>query len=128
MNCLDTNALIDYLNGDEDVHSFLEKSGTVPYFAPTIVLHEVLVGAARRDGRAGVEAARANLDWIEPLPLSIDAAAEAALIKAELLDEGTRIGAMDTLIAGAVRDVGGTLVTADSHFTEVTDLDVELYR
>ena len=128
MNCLDTNALIDYLDGDEAIGSFLEEHDTVPYFAPAIVLHEVFVGAARRDGRAGVERVQEDLDWVEPLSLSIDAAAEAALIKAELLDQGTRIGAMDTLIAGAVRDVGGTLVTADSHFTEVTDLDIELYR
>lgn len=128
MNCLDTNALIDYLDGKDAIGEFLEEHETQPYFCPTIALHEVFVGAARMRGKDGVQDARADLDWVEPLPLSADGAAEAALVKAELLDSGTPIGAMDTLIAGTIREVGGTLITADEHFKRVDGLEVERYR
>lgn len=128
MHCLDASALVDYLEGDEAIGEFLEQRAGEPFFAPAIVLHEVFVGAARLRGQAGVQNVREDLDWVEPLPLTVDGAAEAALVDAELRDEGTPIGAMDTVIAGAVRQVGGTLVTADPHFERVPGLDVERYR
>ncbi|WP_255516637.1 hypothetical protein [Haloferax sp. KTX1] len=52
MNCLDTNALIDYLEGEPEIATFLETSQQ-PYFAPTVALHEILVGAARLRGAEG---------------------------------------------------------------------------
>jgi tRNA(fMet)-specific endonuclease VapC len=57
-----------------------------------------------------------------------DAAREAALIEAELLEQGTPINALDMLIAGVVRDAGATLVTRDSDFDSVAGLDVERVR
>lgn len=36
------------------------------------------------------------------------------------------IGPLDTLIAGVVRDAGGTVVTRDDHFERVPELAVEL--
>ncbi|WP_255198501.1 type II toxin-antitoxin system VapC family toxin [Halorarius litoreus] len=127
MNCLDTNALIDYLEGEPAIAAYLEISQQ-PYFAPTIALHEVFVGAARLQGADGVDSAREDLDWLEPLPLTVDGAAEAARIDAELHSDGTPIGALDTLIAGVVREAGGTIVTADSHFDQVDDLATVNYR
>lgn len=127
MNCLDTNALIDYLEGEPAIAAYLEASQQ-PYFAPTIALHEVFVGAARLQGVAGVDSAREDLDWLEPVPLTVDSAAEAARIDAELHSDGTPIGALDTLIAGVVRETGGTIVTADSHFDQVDDLATVNYR
>ena len=128
MNCLDTNALIDYLDGAEAIGEFVQTHADQPLFAPTIALYEVFVGAARLRGEGGVTKAREDLDWVEPLPLTADGAAEAALIDAELHANGTPIGGMDTLIAGTIRDGGGTVVTADDHFQRVSNLDVELYR
>ena len=127
MNCLDTSALIDYLEGTEPMARFLEENEQFPLFAPAIALHEVYVGAARLRGKAGVTDAREDLDWAEPLELSDDAAAEAALIDAELHAKGNPIGAMDTLIAGMVRENGGTLVTRDNHFEHVNGLNVKTY-
>lgn len=128
MNCLDTNAIIDYLHGNDAIGSYLEDHGHLPQFAPAVVLHEVFVGAARLRGREGVEAARTDLDWLEPLELSVDGAAEAALVRAELQADGAPIGPIDTLIAGMVRECGGTLITADDHFDRVDGLDVQYYR
>lgn len=127
MYCLDTSALVDYLEGVEAVGTFVRAHEREPLFAPTIALHEVFVGAARLRGTAGVAAARDDLDWVEPIALSAAGAAEAALVDAELHDRGEPIGALDTLIAGVVRDAGGTVVTADDHFDRVADLDVEHY-
>ena len=128
MNCLDTNALIDYLHGEESIATFLQENEQRPLFAPTVALHEVFVGGARLRGEEGVEDASEDLDWVEPLELSVDGAAEAALISAELRDAGEAIGPMDTLIAGIVRNTGATIVTADDHFERIDGLDVRHYR
>ena len=50
------------------------------------------------------------------------------LVDAELHDSGTPIGALDTLVAGIVREAGATLVTADDHFERVNGLDVHRYQ
>lgn len=128
MNCLDSSAVIDYLEGEEAIGKYLEERSNQPFFAPTVVLHEVFVGAARVDGAEGVRHVREDLDWIEPLPLTADAAGAAAVLDAELHDDGNAIGPMDTIIAGVVRDIGGTLITADDHFRSIPRLDVETYR
>jgi len=125
---LDTNAVIDYLHGNDAIANYLDEYGHLPQFAPTVVLHEVFAGAARLRGREGVEATRQDLDWLKPLELSVDGTAEAALVREELHADGTPIGPMDTLIAGIVRGCGGTLITADDHFDRVADLNVQYYR
>ncbi|WP_336339240.1 PIN domain-containing protein [Haloarcula brevis] len=127
MNCLDTNALIDYLHGEEAIAQFLQENRQLPIFAPTVSLHEVFVGAARLRGRDGIKDAKEDLEWVEPLELTVDGAAEAAVIKTELREKGAKIGAMDTLIAGMVRDSSGSLVTRDDHFDRVDGLDTETY-
>ena len=128
MNCFDTTAVIDYLHGNEAIGDYLNEYGHLPQFAPTVVLHEAFTGAARLHGSDGVEETRRDLNWLEPLELSADDAAEAALVRAELQEAGTPIGPLDTLIAGIVRDCGATLVTADDHFDHVAGLDLQYYR
>ncbi|ESS05516.1 MAG: putative nucleic acid-binding protein, contains PIN domain protein [uncultured archaeon A07HB70] len=128
MNCLDTSALVDYLHGEESIATFLQENEQRPLFAPTVALHEVFVGGARLRGEGGIEDTREDLEWVEPLELSADSAAEAALIGAELHDAGADIGPMDVLIAGTVRNAGGTIVTADDHFERVDGLDLHQYR
>lgn len=128
MNCLDTNAVIDYLHGNEAIADYLADHADIPQFAPTVVLHEVFTGAARLRGPDGVAQARRDLAWLEPLELTAAGAAEAALVRAELQAAGEPIGSLDTLIAGVVRECGGTLITADDHFDRVDGLGVEYYR
>ncbi|QCJ45951.1 type II toxin-antitoxin system VapC family toxin [Haloprofundus sp. MHR1] len=127
MNCFDTSALIDYLEGSEELKQVLETRENQPFFAPTVVLHEVFVGAARLRGEEGVREVREDLHWIEPLELTVDDAAEAAYMSAELSDAGTPIGSMDTLIAGICRSSGSTLITRDGHFDRVDDLETLTY-
>jgi predicted nucleic acid-binding protein len=127
MHCLDTNTLIDYLEGEDTIGEFL-ISHQQPFFAATVSLHEVFVGAARLRGDDGVADVQHDLDWVQPLELTAEGAAEAAIIDAELQAAGTPIGAMDTLIAGVVREAGATLVTADDHFERVDGVSVVDYR
>ncbi|WP_247729515.1 type II toxin-antitoxin system VapC family toxin [Halovivax limisalsi] len=126
MNCLDTNVLIDYLEGDPAVGAFIEAHESVPMFAPVPALFEVFIGASRLRGETGIERARSDLDWLEPVPLTIGGAAEAARIDAELHASGEPIDSLDTLIAGVAREAGATVVTRDGHFERVENLDVEL--
>lgn len=127
MHCLDSSALVDYLLGADDIGAFVEGHGAEPLFAPTVSLHETFVGAVRTRGDDGLERVREDLDWVEPVALTVDGAAEAAQVDAELHAAGRPIGALDTLIAGMVREVGGTVVTRDSHFERVAALDVFRY-
>ena len=128
MKCLETSFLIDYLDGHEAAKAYLEERPNTPFFAPSLSLYEVYRGAARSGGREAVERVEDSLDWIEPLNLDHSGAREAALVEAELLDAGSPINLGDILIAGVVRDAGGTVVTNDSDFESVPNLDVELYR
>lgn len=128
MKCLETSFLIDYLDGDEAARAYLEERSNTPFFAPSLSLYEVYRGAARSGGREAVERVEDSLDWVEPLELDRSGAREAALVEAELLDTGSPINLGDILIAGVVRDAGGTVVTNDSDFESVPDLAVERYR
>ena len=128
MKCLETSFLIDYLDGHEAAGAYLEARSNAPFFAPSLSLYEVYRGAARSDGPGGVDRAERALEWVEPLDLGAGASREAALIEAELLDGGTPINLGDVLIAGIVRDAGGTVVTNDADFERVQNLDVERYR
>lgn len=127
MHCLDVSAVVDYLHGVDELGAFLRDYEAKPVFAPTVSLHEAFVGAVRLGGADGLAGVQDDLDWLEPIPLTIDGAAEAATIDGELHDSGEPIGPLDTLIAGIVRSVGGTIVTRDDHFERVAGLSVHRY-
>lgn len=127
MIVFDTSFLLDYLDGVEATADYLHANEDSPFFAPSLVLFEVYRGAARTDGREGLDRVRSGLEWLEPLPLDEPAASEAALIEAELLDAGEPINLGDTLIAGVCRHNGARIVTRNSHFSRVQDLAVDPY-
>jgi predicted nucleic acid-binding protein len=123
MIALDTSFLLDYLDGAAAAADYLGANADKPFFAPSLALFEVYRGAARADGRAGMDRAASGLDWVDPLPLTEPAAREAAVVEAELLDAGDRINLGDTLIAGVCRHNGARIVTHDEHFDRVADLE-----
>lgn len=131
MNYLDSSALIDFLNSDTDSHdaarSYVESRLHRSFFTPTVVLYELYRYRARQAGPDGVAELASDLDWLTPVPFTEAAAQEAACIEAELTSAGTQINAMDILIAGVVRESGGTIVTRDRDFERVEELDVESY-
>lgn len=129
--CPDTNFLIDYLDAErpasEDVKALLEANSDREYRIPSVAFFEVLRGGARLRGTTGVADLVEQLSWADHLPLTPRSAREAALIDGELEQSGQKINLGDVLIAGTVREAGGTIVTRDSHFEHVDDLDVKIY-
>ena len=113
MNCLDSTYLIDLLDPDRDRHDAARRWMAVhddePTFAPTFAVWDVLRGAGQLDGVEGVNALQSDLEWLYPLPFSLAAAFETAVIEAEC------------------RNAGATLVTADPDFDRVRGLDVVHY-
>lgn len=127
MIAFDTGFLVDYLDGVDATAEYLDANEDRPFFAPSLSLFEVYRGAARTDGRDGIERVTSALEWIDPLPLDEPAAREAALVERELLDAGDRVNLGDTLVAGVCRHHGARIVTRDDHFDRVGDLAVERY-
>lgn len=127
MIAFDTTFLLDYLDADPAAREFLEERENKPFFAPSLALFEVYRGAARTGGRENVDRVAAGLDWIEPLASTDAAAREAATIEAELLESGDPINLGDVLIAGVCRHNGARVVTRDSHFERVDDLETLTY-
>lgn len=131
MLCPDTNFLIDYLDEDrsasKDVKAFLEANPKREYHIPSVALFEVLRGGARLRGATGVADLIEQLSWANHLPLTPLAARESALIDGELTNAGQQINLGDVLIAGIVREAGGTVVTRDRHFERVDGLNVKIY-
>ncbi|WP_049927191.1 type II toxin-antitoxin system VapC family toxin [Halopiger goleimassiliensis] len=127
MIAFDTTFLLDYLDGVEATAEYLEAHEGKPFCVPTLALFEVYRGAARADGRDGVERVATGLDWADPLPMTEPAVREAALVEAELLDAGESINLGETLIAGICRHNGARLVTRDSDFERVPEVAVDSY-
>lgn len=127
MIAFDTTFLIDYLDAEPAAQEFLEERPNKPFFAPSLALFEVYRGGAKSAGSDGVERIVDALDWAEPLELNDAAAQEAAVIEAELEESGEPINLGDVLIAGICRHHGARLVTRDSHFADVPDLETEGY-
>jgi len=84
-------------------------------------------GAVLADGPNTVADVVRALEWVEPLPFTDGSAQAAAHIEGELKATGTPINQMDVLIAGVAREVGAVVVTSDSQFAEIDDLDVIRY-
>ncbi|KYH25008.1 tRNA(fMet)-specific endonuclease VapC [Halalkalicoccus paucihalophilus] len=127
MRCLDNSVLSDYLRSDNPRH---EQAATViesydgAWYLPIPVLWEALRYGAQASRKPGVTETEAALNWADPLPVTAGAVTEAAMIEAELLDQGTPINAVDMLIAGIVREAGATIVTRDSDFNRIEGLQV----
>lgn len=131
MLCPDTSFLLDYLDegrpATADAKAFLDDRRDREYRIPSVAFFEVLRGGARLRGPAGVADLVDQLGWADHLPLTPAAAREAALVDGELVAAGQEINLADVMIAGAVREAGGTVVTRDDHFERIDGLDVQTY-
>jgi tRNA(fMet)-specific endonuclease VapC len=129
--CPDSSFLLDYLDEDRpasaDAKAYLEAHADHEYHIPAVAYFEVLRGGARLRGAAGVTDLVEQLEWADRLPLTPAGTRESALIDGELKSAGNEINLGDVLIAGNVREAGGTVLTRDDHFERVQGLDVETY-
>jgi predicted nucleic acid-binding protein len=124
---VDASFLIDYARGDEAAIAYLAAHDEEQIGASTIVLSELYRGLLLTQDMTR-EAAMSKYEWIEPVPFTHDAAAEAADIYAELRSSGEVINKSDIYIAGTARNLGVPLVVADNDFDAVSQLDIETYQ
>jgi predicted nucleic acid-binding protein len=124
---VDSSFLIDYARGDDAAIAYLAAQDDDQIGASTIVLSELYRGLLITQDTTR-EAAMSKYEWVEPVPFTNDAAAEAADIYAELRANGEMINKSDIYVAGTARNLGVPLVVADNDFGAVNDLDIELYQ
>ena len=125
MICLETSFLVDYRHGEPYTATFLNRDPQrrQELAVPAPVQFELYFGAVISNNETIGDVAAA-IDWLDVVPFDEAAAEEAAQIRATLRDSGKPIGPLDTLIAGTARSQSAPLVTRDSDFEKVPDLEI----
>jgi predicted nucleic acid-binding protein len=124
---VDASFLVDYARGDDAAIAYLAAHDGEQIGTSTIVLSELYRGLLITQDMTR-EAAISKYEWVEPVPFTNDAAAEAADIYVELRSNGEMINKSDIYIAGTARNLGVPLVVADNDFDVVSELDIEVYQ
>ncbi|MHB0985198.1 MAG: type II toxin-antitoxin system VapC family toxin [Sulfuricella sp.] len=124
---LDTNIIIAAMKGVPGVIGRLEKIPLSALILSPIVLGELEFGAEKS---AHVEKNRARLasliENIPAAPLDTETSRHYGLIRADLEEKGTPIGANDLWIAAQALALGAMLVTDNiGEFSRVAGLEVE---
>lgn len=132
MRVLDTNFLIDYLDGVEATATYYESRGgdDEAWVVPAPAYAEVLVGVGNLpDG--DVDEAIEALSWCEVHETDEALAVSAARIADEIGPQSPFLDGVDALVAAIGRRLDAPVVSADSDLTDEatrTVVDVEEYR
>lgn len=116
MTFLDSSAIIDYLDGVDDVIRYIDEETEPPYFTSTMCIYEVTMGEVHTQGSSDVQGERAKFDWVNSLSLTEQIAMDAARLQHQLKQTGELTSARDILIAATARSTGDRLVVADADF------------
>jgi tRNA(fMet)-specific endonuclease VapC len=123
---LDTNAVIALYAQDSAIESLVATSTDV--FLPVVAIGEMVYGAEKSmrvvDNLKRVEEIAAKHTI---LPCDTDTARLFGRIKQQLRAKGKPIPDHDSWIAALALQHHLTLVTRDSHFNEVTDLNLQTW-
>ncbi len=127
---LDANVLIDVINGsDLPVRSRFSKARLAerPLVACSIAAHEVMFGAGISSRpKVQMDSAFVLLSSLSVADFTLEDAARAAELRADLRRQGLPIGGFDMLIAGQALNRGWTVVTANTQeFARIGGLTVE---
>jgi tRNA(fMet)-specific endonuclease VapC len=124
---LDTNICSYVLRSrPPSVKARFEKTGPGALAVSTVVLAELLYGAARHPKAVAIRREIADLvSRLTVIPWDEAAAEHYGALRAALEKAGTPLGAMDMMIAAHARSLGATLVSNDvRHFDRVEGLRV----
>ena len=124
---LDTNICSHVLRSrPPSVKARFEKTGPGALAVSTVVLAELLYGAARHPKAVAIRREIADLvSRLTVIPWDEAAAEHYGALRAALEKAGTPLGAMDMMIAAHARSLGATLVSNDvRHFDRVEGLRV----
>ncbi|WP_024328000.1 type II toxin-antitoxin system VapC family toxin [Thioalkalivibrio sp. AKL19] len=109
---LDTNTLIYFFKGQGKVAENLLATAPSDVLVPAIVVYELETGIAKSGEPEKRQKQLAELlDVVTVLSFDRPTASHAARIRAQLEQQGTHIGPMDTLIAATTLAHNATLVT-----------------
>jgi tRNA(fMet)-specific endonuclease VapC len=122
---LDTNIYCDYAEGVLAVVDILAEFGDELYL-PTIVIAELTCGFMKGTRHEYNE--KKLQEIVSKLQISIididkNVARKYALIYLHLVGKGRKIPINDVWIAACCMDIGGTLLTRDSHFAAIDLID-----
>jgi tRNA(fMet)-specific endonuclease VapC len=123
---LDTNIVIALFAGDVQVQGQMEQAAEV--FLPSVVLGELYFGA-RKSGQVEANLARIEELALNSSVLSCDSNTAKAygIIKNALRTKGRPLPENDIWIAAVAHQFGLTLITRDTHFAEIEDLDIQVW-
>ena len=122
---LDTNIYVDFARGESEVVERLATEST-EILLPAIVMGELFYGFIKGSrSRYNEEKFHYFVTALEVsiIPVNEDVARKYAIIFSDLTSKGTRIPINDVWIAASCMSVGGTLLTRDRHFEQVSQID-----
>jgi|CXWL01.1.fsa_nt_gi predicted nucleic acid-binding protein len=122
MVLLDTNIVIYLLKKNEDVIRFLEGFSQVQFSISMITRFEVLMGSEQDE--MNLLEAEGYLDDFQNLDLNKDIIHEAVVLQRSLKH---KLKFKDLLIAATAKNYGFSLITADSDFQKVPQINVIQY-
>lgn len=125
MKCLDSSFLADYSRGRTAAIRYLEAHTDSNFLVPTIALYELFAGRLKTGGSVTLGDLDASLDWATKIDFTDEHALEAARVRQELMNRGSRIQHPDMLVAGIARSLGAPIVASDEDFERVDGLPVE---
>lgn len=123
MKVLDSSYCADFLRGHEYAKQYRLDHQDESLVLPAIGFYELYHGAVKV-GRDPTQVDR-DLPWVDRIDYDPAHGLEGARIRHELEQAGQRLQHPDMMIAGVARSLGVPVVTADSGFENVTDLEVE---
>jgi predicted nucleic acid-binding protein len=130
MNCLGSSFLVDFLDSEGQHHDaavqWMNAHSNETLATPAICAFEVLRGSARGDGDQ-FDRAVGFLRTLTILDLTLDTAIAAGRFDGKRHAAGEPLSPRDTLVASAARTNSATLITRDSDFENVPDLNVVAY-
>ena len=101
------------------------QNGSSAMCTCVIVQCELLFGLARRSSPKWTVQYQRVMESLEVMPLEATVSTHYARLRTHLEQQGTPIGANDTLIAAHALALGATLVSTDADFLRVPGLTVE---
>jgi tRNA(fMet)-specific endonuclease VapC len=125
---LDTNIYTDYAEGLPETVDMIATHGEQIYL-PSVVLGELnfgfMKGNRQRFNERKLQQFISRLH-VEMIDVNADVARKYAIIFLSLQKRGTKIPINDVWIAACCMEVGGTLLTRDSHFRFVEQIETIL--
>lgn len=128
MKVLDATFLIDYGSELDATAEYLLEHADERFVVPAPVLVEYLLGGVHAQTPTDIARLESELSWAEIAQIDRHTARTAAVVADEIGPQGPQLTAVDTVVAAVAREVGGTVVSADTDLThdavrEVVDVD-----